>query len=168
MQIRSAKPDDLGKVAALYVINHRETYRGLLPEAYFTGLTEEYAKEKWAGFREQPGNQLWAAYEGDAFLGFAAGRQDPELPDAWYLDSLHVVQTARGKGIGSALIQINGSYARKNGYARMSICIIRGNEQARDLYQKRGAEHFSFFDDDFCGSVSHSEKLIWKDLNVFE
>ncbi len=28
-------------------------------------------------------------------------------------------------------------------------------------FEKCGAKHFSFFDDDFGGVVSHSEKLIW-------
>lgn len=167
MHIRPAKPEDLDAIAALYVKNHREAYRGLLSEQYLAHLNLAYAREKWAAYRNAPGHKLWSAFEGGAFLGFSAGMPDAELPGTWYLDSLHVAQAARGKGLGTALVRTNGAYAQETGYSRMSICIVRGNERARQLYEKLGARHFSYFEDDFCGTVSHSEKLLWSDLDTF-
>ena len=161
MLIRCAETADIDQIADLYVHNHRETYAGLLPDAYFDVLTPAYAREKWTDYLQDTGNRIWVAYEEDRFLGFSAGTADKDLPDTWLLDSLHVVGAARGKGVGTALIRTNGMYAVENGFLRMSICIVRGNEKARLLYEKLGAEHDSFFDDDFCGTISHSEKLVW-------
>ena len=168
MLIRSAETKDMDKIAALYVDNHRESYRGLLPEEYFEALTPAYAGEKWTGYALEPGSRLWVAYEGDRFLGFAAGTADKALPDAWLLDSLHVVRAARGKGIGTALVYTNGAHAARNGFRRMSVCIVRGNETARSLYTKLGAEHGCFFEDAFGCVISHSEKLIWEKLTAFQ
>lgn len=166
MLIRNARPDDLDKIAALYVKNHLETYRGLLSEAYLNALTPAWAREKWAGYLTGR-KKLWCAFEDGAFLGFVAGAEDAELPGVWYLDSLHVVPEARGKGVGTALLRTCGAYAKEAGYRAMSICIVRGNERARRLYEKLGAAHYKNFEDDFRGTVSQSEKLLWRDLGVF-
>ena len=166
MLIRNAQPDDLDEIAALYVHNHRETYRGLLSEVYLDALTPAYAREKWAGYLTG-GKKLWCAYEDGVFLGFVAGAEDAELPGVWYLDSLHVAPAARGRGVGSALLRTCGAYAHDAGCRGMSICIVRGIERARRLYEKLGAVHCKYFEDDFCGTVSQSEKLLWQDLRVF-
>ncbi len=165
MLIRAAESDDIDRIAELYVQNHRETYSGLLPDAYFEVLSPAYAGEKWLNCLRDPGYSLWVALENDRFLGFSAGTADKELPDTWLLDSLHVAGLSRGKGVGTALIRQNASHAVESGFSRMSVCIVRGNENARLLYTKLGAEHSSLFDDSFAGAVSHSEKLIWKRLS---
>ena len=47
MIIRFATPEDLEKIADLYVRNHKTTYKGLLSDEYLDGLTTDYALEKW-------------------------------------------------------------------------------------------------------------------------
>ena len=168
MLIRCAETADIDQIADLYVHNHRETYAGLLPDAYFDVLTPAYAREKWTDYLQDTGNRIWVAYEEDRFLGFSAGTADKDLPDTWLLDSLHVTEGSRGKGTGTALIRMNGSHAAENGFSKMSVCIVRGNERARALYRKLGAEHYSFFYDSFCHSISHSEKLIWDELPTLQ
>ncbi len=164
MMIRPATKNDIEDIAHLYVQNHTEVYKGLLPDAYFETLTVDYATDKWLSYLNSENKKMWVSYEDDVFLGFTAGMPDEELSDTWYLDSLHVTKKARGKGVGSALIMENKSYATDHGFKRMSICIVRGNDNARRLYEKYGAEHYSYFDDYFGGSISHSEKLLWNSI----
>ena len=165
MDIRVATSSDLKKIAELYVKNHTETYRGLLSDDYFEGLTLDYAKEKWSTYLYSKGKIIWVAYGEEEFLGFTAGMEDESLVDTWYLDSLHITEKARGKGVGTALIKTMMTYAIENGYSKMSVCIVKGNVNARNLYKKLGAEHLLYFEDDFCGTVSHSEKLLWNTLS---
>ena len=165
MDIRLAVSSDLEKIAELYVKNHTETYRGLLSDDYFKNLTVDYAKEKWHPYLNSVDKKLWVAYREDEFLGFMAGAKDESLANIWYLDSLQIIEKARGKGIGTAFIRFMMQYAVENGYSRMSVCIVRGNDNAEKLYKKLGAEHLLYFEDDFCGTVSHSEKLIWNRLS---
>ena len=164
MTIRFATSEDLDSIARLYVCNHRQSYKGLLSEAYMSGLTAEYGMQKWGKQLQNPEARIWVAYEGNSFLGFAAGTPDPELEQTWYLESLHVAEDARGKGVGTALIRTVEQYASNHGYEKMSVCIVRGNDRAASLYQRLGAEHYSFFVDDFNGTPSSSEKLIWNRL----
>ncbi len=167
MIIRSAQKEDIEAIATLYVQNHRETYKGILPDAYFSVLTVDLAMKKRLNYMNDPSKKLWVSYEDNEFLGFSAGMPDNDLPETWYLDSLHITKAARGKGIGTKLILTNVHHASEHGFSRMSICIIRGNDTARKLYEKLGAKHYNYFDDDFAGSVSHSEKLVWDDLKNF-
>lgn len=163
LEIRPAGPEDVKNIASLYVCNHRTTYKNLLPAEYFETLTDTYAENKWQKYIADNNNCVWVAEDEGAFLGFVASTLDDELPDVWYLDSLHVCESARGKGVGTALIKTVGKYALDNGYKKMSICIVKGNDNAGDLYRKLGAEHYK----DFEGKLSHSEKLLWNDLKIF-
>ena len=165
MDIRTAVSFDLERIAEIYVKNHTETYRGLLSDDYFESLTLDYAKEKWSTYLSSTGKKIWVVYSEDEFLGFTAGMKDESLADTWYLDSLHITEKARGKGIGTALIKTMIEYAVENSYSKMSVCIVKGNDNARNLYRKLGAKHLLDFEDDFCGTVSHSEKLLWDILS---
>ena len=164
MTIRFAAEEDLDRIAALYVRNHQSTYRGLLSDEYLSHLTVETARGKWEAFFRCPDRKIWVASEGGVFLGFLGGMPDSDLSQTWYLDSLQVSETARGKGTGTALIREAARFAADQGYARMSICIVRGNDRAGALYRKLGAVHYLFFEDDFGGTTSSSEKLLWEKL----
>ena len=164
LTIRFADKNDVPHIAETYVYNHRTTYKNLLPAAYFETLTEAYAKNKWREYIADGNNRVWVAEDESGFLGFAASMSDEEFYNVWYLDSLHVCEKARGKGVGTALLKTVGKYALDNGYEKMSICIVKGNDNAGDLYRKLGARHYK----DFTGKMSHSEKLLWDDLSVYE
>ena len=163
MEIRRASPADLDAVAGLYLRSHLSTYRDLLPD-YVSGLSLPYCREKWAAFLSGPDNRVWTAFEGGALLGFAACTPDAELPETLYLEALHVAESARGKGVGTALIRAAAGWAAERGDRRMSVCIIRGNERALGLYRKLGAAHYRYFEDDFHGTRTRSEKLLWETL----
>ena len=164
MTIRLATREDLPAIAALYLQNHRSAYRGLLSEDYLSGLSTDGCAEKWAAALSRAGERVWAAQEGDSLLGFAAGLPDAELPRTWYLESLHVAKTARGRGVGTALIRHAARAAAAEGCERMSVCIVRGNERAGDLYRRLGAVHFLYFEDSFGDERFASEKLVWETL----
>ena len=140
-----------------------DSWRTVLPD-YVSGLSLPYCREKWAAFLNPSGNRVWAAFEDGDLLGFAACTADAELPETLYLEALHVAESARGKGVGTALIRAAAGYAAARGYRGMSVCIIRGNERALGLYRKLGAAHFKYFEDDCHETKTRSEKLLWETL----
>ncbi len=163
MTIRPADEKDIVNIAVTYVRNHRTTYKNLLPAEYFETLTEDYAQKKWSEYIADGRNRVWVAEDETGFLGFAASMPDEELVGVWYLDSLHVCEKARGRGVGTSLIKAVGRYAYNEGYGKMSICIVKGNDNAGALYRKLGARHYK----DFNGRLSNSEKLLWDSLDSF-
>lgn len=168
MNIQTASITDLPEIARLHIQNWKKTYKDLLPDEFLDCLTPSWAMEKWGTYLTEEHHTIFVAYENKTFLGFAASTKDDTLENCWYLDSLHVSGEARGKGIGTALIRTSGQYALSNGYTRMSICIICGNDSARHLYEKMGAKHFENFIDSFGEIRTNSEKLLWDDLHCFQ
>ena len=95
-------------------------------------------------------------------LTTACGKEDYVYPD---LVTEMVCLKTDANGIGTAFIKTMMKYAVENSYSKMSVCIIKGNDNAGNLYKKLGAKHLLDFEDDFCGTVSHSEKLLWETLS---
>ena len=167
MDIRFSEKRDIISIADLYVRNHKTTYKDLLSPDYINKLDYEYGLQKWTDEFSDPKTVIWVACDGPEFLGFASATPDHKEDDTIYLESLHIMEKSRGKGTGTALIRTVAEYAKKNGYKRMSISIVKGNDRAGDLYKKLGARHDSYFKDDFSGTISCSERLIWDNLDCF-
>ena len=164
MVIRFAKQEDLENISVLYVRNHKATYRGLLSDSYLDALTVESAAAKWKQKMDAEDDCLLIAEQDGSFLGFAAAMPDPDLEQTWYLESLHVAEDARGRGVGTALIREAARHAGEAGFTQMSVCIVRGNERAGALYRKLGAAHRKYFEDAFGAERFASEKLLWETL----
>ena len=168
MNIREANAEDMELIANLYVMNWKKTYVGLLPDNFLNGLTVNDGINKWQKYLTKEKHRIFVAYENENFLGFSACKEDEELKNCLYLDSLHVSESSRGKGVGTKLINTVGSYAYIKGYEHMSICIVKGNDKAKRIYEKMGAKHYKDFIDYFGDTESNSEKLIWNNLNCFK
>ena len=168
MNIREANAEDMELIANLYVMNWKKTYVGLLPDNFLNGLTVNDGINKWQKYLTKEKHRIFVAYENENFLGFSACKEDEELKNCLYLDSLHVSESSRGKGVGTKLINTVGSYAYIKGYEHMSICIVKGNDNAKRIYEKMGAKHYKDFIDYFGDTESNSEKLIWNNLNYFK
>ena len=168
VNIREANAEDMELIANLYVMNWKKTYVGLLPDNFLNGLTVNDGINKWQEYLTKEKHRIFVAYENENFLGFSACKEDEELKNCLYLDSLHVSESSRGKGVGTKLINTVGSYAYIKGYEHMSICIVKGNDNAKRIYEKMGAKHYKDFIDYFGDTESNSEKLIWNNLNCFK
>jgi ribosomal protein S18 acetylase RimI-like enzyme len=73
--------------------------------------------------------------------------QTPEL-------AIAVVPNARGKGVGSALLEALLSRARAAGYPAISLSVDRANSGAIELYQRHGFEAVGE-DDDSVTMLAH-------------
>jgi ribosomal protein S18 acetylase RimI-like enzyme len=61
--------------------------------------------------------------------------------------AIAVVPSARGKGVGSALLDALLARAREEGYTRISLSVDRANAHAIALYQRHGFERVGEEDD---------------------
>jgi GNAT superfamily N-acetyltransferase len=103
--------------------------------------TEEQVRNELGASR--PVIEASIAWEGDQALGFALyfhnfstflGRR------GLYLEDLFVVPTARGRGIGRALIEHLASIAVTRGCGRFEWAVLDWNQHAIDFYRSLGAE----------------------------
>lgn len=168
MTIRPIRDNDIKAIAKIYTDNWKNTYQGILPDSFLKSMTYEHSKEKWLSYIHTVKQGAFVAVdENDMIIGFAAYKPYDDLKKCLLLDSLHILQSVQGGGIGKKLIFTIGKYAYSNEYEKMSICIIRGNDRAKEIYTHLGAKFYKDFIDDFEGTLSNSTVLLWDDLNMF-
>ncbi len=100
------------------------------------------------GFGPRPRYEAWLAYWAD--------RQDPvayamvfetyssfEAAPTLYLEDIFVLPEFRGRGVGSALLQLCIQTAHDRGCARMEWTCLDWNTRAQDTYARLGAQKLS-------------------------
>ena len=134
-KIRQAEVADVAEILAL--IKELALYEHLLDEVV---ATEEVLKETLFGINSPAEVQL--AYAEDGILGFALyfrtfstflGR--PGI----YLEDLYVRESARGRGVGEALLRQLADRTLEIGGGRLEWAVLNWNEPAIGFYQKMGA-----------------------------
>jgi ribosomal protein S18 acetylase RimI-like enzyme len=64
---------------------------------------------------------------------------DPEAyPNEWYLETLAVSASARGRGVGTKLLTIADEVARQNNQGLVGLNVDLGNPKAKALYEREG------------------------------
>ena len=134
-KIRQAEVADVADILTL--IRELALYENLLDAVV---ATEELLKETLFGINSPAEVQL--AYAEDGILGFALyfrtfstflGR--PGI----YLEDLYVRESARGRGLGEALLRQLANRTLEIGGGRLEWAVLNWNEPAIGFYQKMGA-----------------------------
>ncbi len=103
------------------------------------GIGQGGAETYWRNLRSQL--HFWQALR--AFLGglaadFALNSRIPHAPDLVYIEALAVAETARGQGVGSALLADAEAQALQHRRERLALHVLRRNEGAQRLYERVG------------------------------
>lgn len=61
------------------------------------------------------------------------------LETAWFLKDIYVQASARGQGVGKALVKACGAETRRRRGTRLDLTVDAGNDDARKLYERMGA-----------------------------
>jgi len=134
-KIRQAEVADVADILTL--IRELALYENLLDAVV---ATEELLKETLFGINSPAEVQL--AYAEDGILGFALyfrtfstflGR--PGI----YLEDLYVRESARGRGLGEALLRQLANRTLEIGGGRLEWAVLNWNEPAIGFYKKMGA-----------------------------
>jgi GNAT superfamily N-acetyltransferase len=91
----------------------------------------------------EDGAILFLAESPESVVGYAFVHPRP-APESLAIDRLLEVETvavleeARGEGIGTALMETAEQWARDHGFEHLSVSVRTANEGARRLYERRG------------------------------
>lgn len=158
MEIRLLVEKEIDEMTELYVKSWRATYKGIIPDKILDTITIEKFNRIWKEYITKENNGIFGAFENNIFLGFGAFTPDEEMNETLYLDSLHIKDEYKGKGVGTRIINYLKEYAREKEYKGVSVSIMYGNDRARNLYIKLGAIHLN----DYTNYETKCEKLYWK------
>lgn len=141
MEIRLLVEKEIGKVAELYIKSWRATYKAIIPDK----ILERFS-QTWKDYITKENSGIFGAFENDVFLGFGAFTPDEEIGNTLCLESLHVKDEYKGKGIENKIINHLKEHAMRKGYKGVNVSIMSGNYKARDLYTKSGVVSLNDYD----------------------
>lgn len=113
------------------------------PEAFRPTLAEYLAQsdEEWMDLIDptvrHPRGGLWVAEAGDEPVGMVFARIDEAYAVAEF-GAMWVTPTARGAGVGSALLEAVKTWARNHGAPVLECWVSEGNDPAIELYRTHG------------------------------
>lgn len=132
--IRKAKKEDMAQVLALI---HQLAHFEKEPDAVIVTL-EDLEKD---GFGEHPAFFCYVAEINSKIEGIALGfnRYSTWKGKILHLEDLIVNETARGTGIGTALLDEVVKYGHELGVKRINWEVLDWNKPAIDFYKQKGA-----------------------------
>jgi ribosomal protein S18 acetylase RimI-like enzyme len=139
--VRSARPEDAGRIARLDVETWQAAYAGILATPYLAGLSVGRRETGWASvIRRSPQDVYVATGSSGDVVGFGscgAGRGDPGFPGEVF--TLYVAPDWQNRGIGRQLLLAMFARLVRQGHRAAIIWVLRENP-ARFFYQRLGGK----------------------------
>jgi GNAT superfamily N-acetyltransferase len=141
MIFRKAEKTDAAAIANLHAESWRNTYRGILSDAYLDGDVFTERQAHWQKRMDAPTeNQyvLVAENEGQ-LLGFICVYGADDAKWGSLIDNLHVHLDKKGQGIGKQLIQKAMVWAKENHPNQgVYLWVFEANTPSRGFYEAMG------------------------------
>jgi GNAT superfamily N-acetyltransferase len=170
---RKAKPDDAASLGALHVATWRETYAGLLPQAFLDGLSIDERSATWRAVLENPvayeATALFVAESAGQLAGFAAcsDQRDAGLMARGYcgeFGAVYVLESFQRLGVGRALMRLMARDLLDRGHGAASLWVLRENRPARAFYERLGGALAGEKTDEGPEATLHEVAYGWTDL----
>jgi ribosomal protein S18 acetylase RimI-like enzyme len=139
--ILPAGPADAEALAHVHVRSWRETYRGLLPDAYLARMSEADFTRRFRRALTLPGpnDATLIAAAPDGLLAYAqAGPSRARVADEAEIATLYVLRRAQGLGLGKRLMAGSARALMAQGAKSLALSVLRDNLRARGFYEHLG------------------------------
>jgi GNAT superfamily N-acetyltransferase len=145
-RIRKAKLGDAIAIAKVHVDSWRETYAGIVPDDYLSGLSYEQREPLWRKILSQSDSKSTALVVEDEkglVVGFASAGQNPDRESGYdaELYAIYILREHQRKQIGTRLISEIASRMLKVGMVSMMLWVLARNPYRR-FYEALGGEPF--------------------------
>ena len=137
-----AGPSDAEDLARVHVASWRETYRGLLADAFLARMREPGLARRFRRTLTAPGDSVTLAAAARAGLvGYAQGGLSRRgVADEAEIATLYVLRLAQGHRLGRQLMVETARALAAQGATSLRISVLRDNLRARGFYEHLGGE----------------------------
>lgn len=172
LTIRRARAGDARGIAEVHVGAGRETYRGIVPDAYLDGLSVDEREAMWrrldAHAADGHGFAFVAVDGGGRVVGFASGgpRRDGPEEYAGELHAIYLLREAQGRGVGRRLAAAVAGELAARSMGSMLLWVFRDNLPARRFYESLGGTFLSSQQFEIEGQAMTEVSYGWRDTAV--
>jgi ribosomal protein S18 acetylase RimI-like enzyme len=144
--IRRLARDDLDRVEPLWSAL-REHHAAVAPDLGVPRPREEswrYRRAQYEAWLSEPGSFVLVAEHGGELVGYAMAHLRSGSPTwplaerAGEIETLSVLPTKRGEGVGTALLEAVREELGVIGVSEVSLHVVPGNLAATDFYERHG------------------------------
>jgi ribosomal protein S18 acetylase RimI-like enzyme len=138
-----AGPSDAEALARVHVTSWRETYRGLLPDAFLARMSEAGHARRFARSLTypRPDEVTLVAADRSGIVGYAAGGASRSgVAGEAEIATLYILRAAQGRGLGGRLMADSARALAAQGATSLMISVLRDNIRARAFYEHLGGE----------------------------
>jgi ribosomal protein S18 acetylase RimI-like enzyme len=142
-----AGPSDAEELARVHVTSWRETYRGLLADAFLARMSEPGFTRRFRRALNAPGDSVTlAAADRYGLVAYAQGgmsrRGVASLAEGGEAEiaTLYVLRQTQGAGLGKQLMAETARALAAQGATSLMISVLRDNIRARGFYEHLGGE----------------------------
>jgi ribosomal protein S18 acetylase RimI-like enzyme len=139
--ITPAGPVDAEALARVHVTAWRETYGGLLPDAFLARMSEPGYTRRFRRELTRPGphDVVLAAMNPYGVFGYVAGGPSRAgVEGEAEIATLYVLRAAQGRGVGGRLLTGAVRALAAQGARSLVISVLRDNVGARGFYERFG------------------------------
>ncbi len=142
IRIRIATLDDADAIAHVHVASWNSSYRGILADEVIDARTVETRRAMWSAALQHQTDRitLVACTETGTVVGFAGALllNPPDRGFESYLQTLYLLEDAKGHGIGRRLLRDLATKLHDADVRNMALRVLRRNP-ARQFYERLGA-----------------------------
>jgi ribosomal protein S18 acetylase RimI-like enzyme len=169
--IRRATVEDAPNVARIHVDSWRNTYRGIVPDAFLDGMSYADSEARWRqGLeRDVPRYAMFVAEGPDGVVGFAnGGTLREEVPGYdGELYAIYILDAHRRSGLGRRLVQQVARHLVDSGFHAMIIWVLADNLPARRFYEAIGGQTVRESEIEIGGKSLREVAYGWPDLRTW-
>ena len=143
MKIEKARPEDIPAITAL-LGQVLEVHAKLRPDIFISG-TVKYTPDELLRITADEKTPVFVAKDdGGKTLGHLFGkfeetdRGNIHPHRTFYIDDICVDESARGRGVATALYEFAVCFAKENGCYNITLNVWEGNAAAKAFYEKMG------------------------------
>ncbi|MEO7169243.1 MAG: GNAT family N-acetyltransferase [Pseudomonadota bacterium] len=143
ISIRHATAEDARLIASLHCASWRETYRGILDQAFLDSEIEQERLAVWSKRLRNPDSSqiVLIAHDDAEPVGFVCAFTDTDVRWGSMIDNLHVKAGLRGQGVGEYLLRTTAqTVAATTETQGLHLWVFEANEAALRFYLRMGGE----------------------------
>jgi len=136
-----ATPADARAIAEIHVEAWRAAYREIVPDEYLDSLSIDRREAAWRQNLLAADTSTWVALESDAIVGWISAGPSRDTDAGGSAGEIWAVYVAPGcwrRGVGRSLCLQAEQYLRTEGFAAVTLWVLRDNERAVKFYQSFG------------------------------
>jgi ribosomal protein S18 acetylase RimI-like enzyme len=164
--ISPAGPADAVALARIHVETWRETYAGILPDAYLQRMSSGLHEHRWRQRLASTREATLAAEGRGGLVGYVSAEQSRSVRaiSEAEITTLYVLRRAQGLGLGRELFTAAARVMAARGASSLVLWVLRDNVNARGFYERLGGRRDDVGNEYVGGAVVASVLYRWPDL----